>query len=99
MEDPNNIRHCCPDHAPTPKEEYKHLPLEFYIGKHVKLAFPVSNAKGITHEHMWVKVIGLGKKEELMGYIDNDPIYADFQYKEHIEFMREEIEDLLGPPQ
>ena len=93
MEDPRNIGMVCDAHAPKPDTQYKDMPLEFFNGKHVKLAFPCDRG-GPTVEHMWVKVLGIcqTEDEELAGILDNDPAYADAVRGDMVSFDRSEIE-------
>tara|TARA_Y100000310_G_scaffold323991_1_gene385216 strand:+ start:758 stop:1057 length:300 start_codon:yes stop_codon:yes gene_type:complete len=92
-EDPRNIGYVCPAHAPKPDEALAELPLEYFIGKFVKLGFP--SPRGT--EHMWLEVKGLATNmsEELIGTLDNDPVHADFVCGDEIAFNRDEIEDVF----
>lgn len=100
---PGNIRRVCAECAPKPVAAFSRRPLKWFWGKLVKLGFPVKGEYGPTVEHMWVEVVRsvlpdeLGKrtpKVELIGKLDNDPIYADMQRGEYVAFHRKEVEDV-----
>jgi uncharacterized protein YegJ (DUF2314 family) len=83
--------------------------IDEYIGKFVKVAFktgPKPNGVKLwpKSEHMWVKVTkvicGLteskgNKMPELFGILENDPVFAEVEYGDHVCFMPSEIEDVI----
>lgn len=97
----SNIGVVCPVHAPKPNPAYFTLPLESFIGEHVKLGFDTGLIDGPDKEHMWVKVTGLydGDEgpEELVGVLNNDPKYVmDYKDGDAVIFSRTEIEDVYN---
>ena len=89
--------------APKPDPIIAKKPVDWFIGKHVKLGFSVPqeiiDQGGPKKEHMWVKVTrGVQEDEpqvgeELVGTLDNDPSYAtDWTCGDTIGFRRDEVE-------
>lgn len=70
-----NGRIVCPAHAPKPGH-YVHLKPEYFIGKHVKKAFAVTNNPKFKVEHMWVHVHSV-EGEQLVGHLENEPWFID----------------------
>jgi hypothetical protein len=85
-----NVGMVCDAHAPQPNPLYFHQPLDWFVGKCVKLGFPV----GPSVEHMWVDVKGPGRfAHELRGLLANDSIYDPSLLEgAEIEFNRNEVE-------
>lgn len=88
----------CPEHSPKPDPTLAEKPLdEFVSGSFVKLGFDTGLAEGPCTEHLWVKVVGPGDRQELKGTIDNDPFFLDYvTFGEMVEFDREDVEQFLG---
>ena len=88
----SNMRLICDHHRLSPNPTYSNLPVEHFMGKYCKLAFP--QPEGEYYEYMWVQVIGLAEtpEEELRGILDNDPVKAtQFTCGDLVEFRRNEI--------
>lgn len=99
-----NAGFVCPDHAPK-AGQFKDKPKEWFVGKVVKLGFPVPDAPkdGPTHEHMWVQCTALysepEREEELQGPLQNHPIFiATLKHSDVIAFTRDEVEQVYGLP-
>jgi hypothetical protein len=83
-----NVQIICPDHyQPDPQVQAK--PLEWFVGKLVKLRFPIPG-RPTNAERMWVAVNSL-RGEELVGTLTNEPLFADQSYGDEIVFRREEV--------
>lgn len=97
MKEPlSNIGGVCNKHSPKPNPEYYcNKPIDWFIGKHVKMGFPTKNEKHPV-EHMWVLVTDKLDSDdcELQGVLDNDPVLTD-QYAagDGVGFSRKEVED------
>jgi hypothetical protein len=98
-----NVGLVCDHRAPKPGKYSGQEPHTF-VGKYVKLGFPaVHPHSGVsTTEHMWVKVTqqvqpGVYQTgEELVGTLDNDPIYVtECQCGDEVAFKVDEIEEVL----
>ena len=77
--------------VPLSRIQFLTIPLEWFVGKYVKLGFPAGDAK----EHCWVEVTGT-KEEELIGRLDNTPVIAlDWKGGAILTFNRGEIEEVL----
>jgi len=77
---------------PPPPELLRH-PVQWYVGKFCKLAFPIEG--GERTERMWVKVIGLAEQpEELRGELYNTPVFVALSHGDLFEFSRHEILDV-----
>ncbi len=93
-----NIDILCPKHAPKPDPRYRKMPMEHFVGKHCKLAFPA----GPNKEHMWVHCTGLARhsNQRLGGLLENDPVFVDgVRRGDWIEFRRSQIEDVFSAEQ
>ena len=85
----------CAECAPKPDPRYRKMPVQEFVGKSCKLAFPWDN----TEEHMWVDCVELSEHEgpELQGVLASHPVLVDgLQRGDRVEFSRYEIEDVLG---
>ncbi len=89
-----NVGFVCPEHESKPGKYKGRKPKEF-IGKYVKLGFPIKGTN--SREHMWVLVEKV-VKGELQGTLDNDPT-SDVGYEcgDGVGFKVEEIEDVYIP--
>lgn len=101
LEDPRNIGFVCDAHASRPNAHFATLPVEWFIGKFVKLGFPAKTPDGgASTEHMWVKVLKPhdgDPPEELVGELDNDPVYdVGYVCGDWVGFSRAEIEKVYG---
>lgn len=110
MEHPSNFGFTCEDHAPKPRPDlYGSRPLESFVGKYVKLGFPVipcpedapPQIKNMWppfghKEHMWVMVEKV-ENGELVGKVNNDPVFAlEYPDGTQVAFSRDEIEMVNG---
>lgn len=98
MEHPSNIALVCPNCAKKPNPKFKEMPLDFFRKKYCKLAFPCPDGR---NEYMWVHVVRCAKNgksktgHELLGVLDNTPIFAEFNRGDQFEFNRDEIIEVL----
>lgn len=69
MENNNNIR-LVHEEAIKPDSLYTKKPLDWFIGRCVKIAFQSADSRP---EHMWVQVTGRDG-HNLVGILDNDPV-------------------------
>lgn len=96
-EDPRNIAFVCSKHSPK-AGGFKDKPTKFFIGKFVKLAFPVDEVPGKrlpNFEHMWVKVLRI-EGDELVGELDNDPMYVTkYKFKDRVTFKAPAVEEVM----
>lgn len=72
MESSSNICFTCSKHASKPDPELAKKPVDYFIGKYVKVSFNEINTNNI--EHVWVLVSSAKNPTTLIGTIDNDPI-------------------------
>lgn len=84
----SNVRVVCSGcYQPDPEVQGK--PLAWFVGKLVKLEFPVPGEPP-NGELMWVAVTSV-RGDELVGLLDNDPLFADQSYGDEIVFGRDEV--------
>lgn len=69
QEPENNIR-LVHERAFRPDPKYANLPLEWFIGRNVKLAFQSRDSRV---EHMWVTILGI-EGHDLVGRLANYPV-------------------------
>jgi hypothetical protein len=67
--------------------EIREKPMPWFVGRFVKLNFPIPGGLG---EYMWVLVTS-HKGDELVGTLDNEPVFADLDRGDEIVFRPEEI--------
>lgn len=69
---------------------YLNVPLKNFIGKYVKVGFPI---EGDQKEHMWIEVQEITKDGLLKGPLDNDPVSVDYvRCGDIVEISHDEIE-------
>ena len=74
---------------------YLNVPLEKFIGKYIKVGFPITEER---KEHMWVFVKEITKNGNLSGPLNNDPVYVDYvKNGDLVEVSRDEIELVQSP--
>lgn len=99
----SNVGACHSNCAPKPDAILAQKPLDWFIGKFVKLGFPVVEEivaqGGPNKEHMWVAVERIATEdegpngEELVGKVNNDPVFAtDWPCDSEVAFKRDECE-------
>jgi hypothetical protein len=92
------FRLICSDCAPKPSPMFLALDPKWFVGRYVKLGFPIPGNEDLRKEHMWVRVNETTDKEgqELVGVLDNDPTATpDWKIGDVVAFRREEIEDVI----
>jgi hypothetical protein len=67
---PGNVRKICECCAPKPNPKWTHKPLEWFIGKVVKMKFQSADS---PVELMWV-LVKYVEDHNLVGTLDNDPV-------------------------
>lgn len=94
-ESDSNIGYTCAEHSRKPDPKFKKMPIQFFLGKYVKKAFPGITPGGKTSlEHMWVRVM-MANKSTLIGVLDNHPIYdMDIKRGSTVKVRRNEIEQV-----
>ena len=111
MEDPRNIGWVCEDHQPKPDPRWLKFPPAWFVGKLVKVAFPISECPGDApewlrekwpkpggNEHGWARVIAENKEfegQELLCTVDSDLLFA-LDVGTHVVIHRSEIEEVDG---
>lgn len=78
--------------AISPDPLYTKLPLDWFVGRHIKMAF-----RGATRrvEHMWVEIVGIDGFQ-LVGTVANEPVVAtEFQYGQQITLSATQVEAVL----
>ena len=109
----SNIGWTCPEHSNQPRiaELYGKRLLKSFLGKYVKLSFPVIPCPADAPEEiqeiwphkdgreaMWVLVVDI-KNGQLIGVVKNDPYFAlDYPCESKIAFSRDEICHIEGEP-
>ncbi len=72
-----------------PDSLYCKRPLEWYVGRHIKMAFQSARS---TVEHMWVAVNRIDG-DHLIGTLDNDPFHVEtLQHGDIVKLSRTQIE-------
>ena len=75
--------------ALRPEGEYDDRPLEWFVGRAVKMAF---GSAGGSAEHMWVAVTGV-EGDRLVGELDNDPVgVPQLKCGDRVELGRGQVE-------
>jgi uncharacterized protein YegJ (DUF2314 family) len=95
----SNVAVLCTKHAPKPCGLRGH-DMEELIGSHIKVFLkvqePTRSQRGISREHVWIKVTAVISKSWLAGTIDNQPIYAtQYHYGQRVNVNPDHIEDIL----
>jgi hypothetical protein len=76
-------------------KSYPNVPLEKFVGKYVKVPFPINSEK---KELMWVIVKEVTDDNNLVGSLNNDPVYVDYvKYGDFIKICRDEIVLVMTP--
>jgi hypothetical protein len=74
-----------------PDPRYAAVPLESFVGEHVKIAFQSARV-----EHMWVLVTHV-ENDNLVGTLANEPAWVcDVKYGDRVVLDRAQIEDIQG---
>lgn len=106
-EPPGNVGFVCEHLASKPDPQYFDKPVAWFVGKWVKLGFPVGENHRIEHmwvevqgegKHLWVELQGKGRhlKLELRGLLANDSIHdPSLLCGVEIQFNRNEVEAVL----
>ncbi len=63
MEDPKNIYRTCAKHASRPQTKYASWDPTKFINKWVKVGFTEKLTE--KREHLWIKIIGVTRRERL----------------------------------
>lgn len=94
----DNLRVFCQHHSPK-AGNYTHLKPEFFIGKLVKKAFPITDPNSkYKVEHMWVRVTS-NDGDTLIGKLDNDPFFIpeeELKLGDEIKMKVAEVENVEG---
>lgn len=88
MESNNNVRRVH-EEAIKPDSMYTKRPLEWFVGRVVKMSFQSADS---MPEHMWVKVTDV-EGHNLVGVLDNDPVVVThLQCGDRIVLSRVQVE-------
>lgn len=101
-ENRSNVALFCTKHSPKPMGIGKTDP-QTLVGAHVKVFLVVPKAtrerERISREHVWVKVTsvaGAGRDLRLVGYIDNQPVFAtQYKYGQEVRVNPKHVEQVL----
>ena len=84
----DNIRMLEPDEC-LPDSMYTRRPLEWFVGRTVKIAFEIDTAIG---EHMWVTVTHI-EEDHLVGTLTNDPaVIESLQHGDEVTMTPSQVE-------
>ena len=83
-----NVQYICSGHY-QPIPEAKEKPPQWFVGRLVKLLFPIPRRPD-NGEYMWVQVQS-HRGDELVGILANEPLHADHSYGDEIVFRPERI--------
>lgn len=91
----DNIEFTCEEHSRKPDPKFAKKPIQFFLGKFVKKAFPGVGPKGnTTLEHMWVRIM-MANKSTLIGVLDNHPVLEmEIKRGSTVKVKRSEIEQV-----
>ncbi len=79
--------------ALRPEGEYDDRPLEWFVGRAVKMAFA---SAGGTTEHMWVEVKAV-EGDRLVGALDSEPVVVrHLRRGDRVELGRGQVEAVCG---
>lgn len=74
---------------------YLKVPLEKFIGKYIKVGFPITDERS---EFMWVMVKEITKEDNLRGLLSNDPMIVDYvKCDDLIEVSLDEVKLVQSP--
>ena len=83
-----NVQYICAGHY-QPDPEVQAKPIEWFIGKVVKLRFTIPGLPD-NGEYMWVAVDS-HRGDELVGTLTNEPHHADLHFGDEVVFRRVDV--------
>lgn len=88
---PGNVRLVHEDYC-KPDPQWTHKPLEWFVGRAVKMAFQSAES---AVESMWVKVTDV-EADNLVGTLDNDPVCVyHLTFGDRVVLNRTQIENVV----
>ena len=82
-----------PNHAPRPDPRFRWVPPQWFVDRHVKLAFRCLDTGAV--EPCWVSVYGYDPDQTMLGLLDNDPVHnVGIVCGDPVLFTPDEIEQL-----